>query len=128
MNRLLLAIPLALVVATPAWATTGFTCRPLNGSGPTIDLVIGHTVDAKPVAVTLRDGNRILSTDGRGDPLVLGQSWIDDRYLWLDLVDAQAMRYEAKLRATFQPKVRGRPAIGTLTRGTINYRVSCRES
>jgi hypothetical protein len=38
------------------------------------------------------------------------------------------MRYEAKLRATFQPNVRGRPAIGTLTRGDSNYLIRCLES
>lgn len=128
MRLALPALPLALIAASPAFATTGFACRPVSGSGPTLDLVVGHAVGAKPVAVTLREGRRILSTDGRGDPLVLGQSWIDDRYLWLDLVDAEAMRYEAKLRATFQPKLRGRPAIGTLTRGGRSYRVRCRES
>jgi hypothetical protein len=53
---------------------------------------------------------------------------MDQRYLWLDLVDAQASRFEAKLRATFQPKLRGRPAIGTLVRNGRSYRVRCIEA
>jgi hypothetical protein len=98
------------------------------GNGPVLDVAIEHTISARPVSVTLRDGWRVLSARGGGDPLVLGQSWIDGQYLWLDLLDAEAMRLEGKLRARFNPKLRGRPAVGTLTRGGKTYRVRCGEA
>jgi hypothetical protein len=123
------AIALAgLACSSPAFATGGFQCRPLAGAGPVLDVTIGHTVSARPLSVTVREGRRILSTRGGGDPLVLGQSWIDGQHLWLDLLDSQALRYEGKLRATFNPKMRGRPAVGTFVRGGKTYRVRCVEA
>jgi hypothetical protein len=115
-----LAFPIALLAmaaAAPAFATSGLQCRPTSGAGPVIDLVVGH--GAGPALVSARLG---------GKPTTIAQSWIDSRYLWLDLVDANATRYEAKLRAVFQPRLRGRPALGTLVRGGRTYRVRCTES
>jgi hypothetical protein len=60
--------------------------------------------------------------------MTVAQSWIDQRYLWVDLVDSNATRYEARLRAVFQPRLRGRPALGTLVRGGRTYRVRCVEA
>lgn len=59
---------------------------------------------------------------------MLGQTWIDSQYLWIDLLDSNRNGFEAKLRATFQPKLRDRPAIGTLLRGGRTYRVRCIEA
>lgn len=119
----------AFTCSAPALATGGFECRPVSGSGPTLTVGIGHGLSLRPFAVWIREGNRILSTSqGDGDPLVLGQSWIDGQYLWIDLIDADAMRFEAKLRAAFQPKLPERPAIGTLLRNGRTYRVRCVEA
>jgi hypothetical protein len=115
-----LAIPFAMLAAAaagPALATSGLQCRPTSGSGPVLDLIVGH--GAGPSLVAARLG---------GKPMAVAQSWIDARYLWLDLADANASRYEAKLRAVFQPKLRGRPALGTLVRGGRTYRVRCVEA
>ncbi len=115
-----LAIPAAMLLAAaaaPAFATSGVQCRPQSGRGPTLDLVVGHGVGPALVAARL---------DGKA--MAVAQSWIDQRYLWLDLVDSNATRYEAKLRAVFQPRLRGRPAIGTLVRAGRTYRVRCVES
>ncbi len=115
-----LAFPIAVMLAAaaaPAFATSGLQCRPRSGAGPTLDLVVGH--GAGPALVAARLG---------GKPMTVAQSWIDSRYLWVDLVDANATRYEAKLRAVFQPRLRGRPALGTLVRGGRTYRVRCVES
>lgn len=108
---------LALAATAPAFATSGLQCRPVSGAGPVLDLVVGH--GAGPVLVAARLG---------GKPATVAQSWIDGRYLWLDLVDSGATRYEARLRAAFQPRLRGRPALGTLVRGGRTYRVRCVES
>ena len=116
-----LAFPIAMlaaaVAAAPAFATSGLQCRPVSGRGPVLDLVVGHGTGPALVAARL-DGN----------PAAIAQSWIDGRYLWLDLVDSAATRYEAKLRAVFQPRLRGRPALGTLVRGGRSYKVRCVES
>jgi hypothetical protein len=120
---------LALCAATPALATGGFECRPLTGVGPTLTIGLGHVISARPFGATIREGKRILSANGRdNDRLVIGQSWIDRQYLWLDLLDAKANRVEAKLRATFQPKLRYPAATGTLVRNGRTYRVRCIEA
>jgi hypothetical protein len=108
---------LALAAASPASATSGLHCRPVAGAGPTLDLVVGH--GAGPALVAARIG---------GAPATIAQGWIDGRLLWVDLVDSGATRYEAKLRAVFQPRLRGRPALGTLVRGGRTWRVRCVES
>ena len=111
----------AAFIASPALATGGFDCSPLEGSGPTLNLIVGHTVSPRSVGATLRLGAKTVPTE-------IGQSWIDERHLWVDLVDPQAMRFEVKLRAAFQPKLKGRPAIGTLERDGRTWRVPCVEA
>jgi hypothetical protein len=129
MRLVLAAAFAALLTAAPAYATGGFTCRPVSGAGPVVSFGFGHAVSAPVFVAQIKDGKRTLLASGNPkDPIQIGQSWIDSRYLWLDLVDANATRFEAKLRATFQPKLRGRPAIGTLVRGGRTYRVRCEES
>jgi hypothetical protein len=122
------AAPLALGLAGPALATGGFQCRPVTGTGPVLTMAVGHTLSPIPISVTLQEGSRTLSTYGPRAPIVVGQSWMDQRHLWLDLVDANLNRYEAKLRATFQPRLRGRPAVGTFVRNGRTFRVRCEEA
>ncbi|HEX6374396.1 MAG TPA: hypothetical protein VFZ91_01615 [Allosphingosinicella sp.] len=117
-----------LACSSPAVATGGFECRPVSGTGPVLTIGVGHAVAARPFNVTLREGSHTLSTQGPRAALEIGQSWIDARYLWLDLTDAGANRFEAKLRTTFQPKLKYRPALGTLVRGGRTYRVRCIEA
>ena len=107
----------ALCFATPALATSGLDCRPVSGRGPELSLVVGH--GAGPAVAGAR-------LDGR--QARVAQGWIDSQRVWVDLVDGQAMRYEAKLRAAFQPKLRGRPAFGTLVRNGRTWQVRCVES
>ncbi|HEY0027289.1 MAG TPA: hypothetical protein VGC35_05420 [Allosphingosinicella sp.] len=119
MRLVLAAASIALLAASPAFATGGFTCKPVSGAGPVLTLTVGHTAVASVISARLSDS---------AAKLAVGQSWIDWRTLWLDLVDSNSVRVEARLRATFQPKLRGRPAIGTLVRGGRTYRVRCEES
>lgn len=129
-----------LAVSSPALATGGFECRPVGGDGPVLTMGFGHGIAAGGMAVLLTEGQRRLSTcadkqrcwfaagELHGPPLVVGQSWMDDKYLWLDLVDANATRFEAKLRASFRPELKGRPAIGTLERNSRTWQVRCIEA
>ena len=118
----------AFACSTPAFATGGFHCRPVSGAGPVLNLAFGHTMSPRPLSATLQEGNRTLSTQGGSDRLAAGQSWVDGQHLWLDLLDPHATRFEGKLRATFRPKLRGRPAIGTFVRGGKTYRMRCTET
>jgi len=119
----------ALAAASPAYATGGYTCRPVSGSGPVVSLGFGHAISSPVFIAQIQEGKRILlASGGAKDPIRIGQSWMDRQHLWLDLVDANATRFEAKLRAAFQPKLKDRPAIGTLVRNGRTYRVRCEES
>jgi len=128
MRPALPAALLALCTAGPALATGGIECSPVRGRGPTIHLVIGHGAGPSVVGAWLIEGNRRLSTQEGAAPLAIGQSWIDARYLWLDLLEHGGSRYAARLRASFQPRVRGRPAVGTIVRNGRTYNVRCVEA
>ena len=129
MRHVIPALLLASLAASPAFATGGYTCKPVSGAGPTVSLGFGHAISSPVFIARIVEGKRtLLASADPKHPLRIRQSWIDRQHLWLDLIDAQATRFEAKLRATFQPKLRGRPAIGTLVRGGRTYRVRCEES
>jgi hypothetical protein len=116
MKRLLLLVASALLLPAPAFATTGLVCS-TTGSPPIhLALVISHT--AVPAVVSAR------LTDNRRDvPVVTAQSWFDPAEIRVDLVDRNAMRHEARLRAT----KRGATYDGTLWRGGQRRWVRCRE-
>lgn len=119
-----------LAASTPAIATTGYRCEPVAGASPRLHLVVGRAVAPQVVAARLDDG-RLLTTQPNGavsPTLVIVRSWIDGQRLWIDLADAQAIRWEGQLRASWQPRLRGRPATGTFVRGGRTYRVRCTEA
>ena len=122
-----LAAVAALAISTPALATGGLQCRTTDRSNIQIDIVVGHGSVSAITGVQMSQGKRRWGGSS-GDPLIVAQSWIDSQRLWLDLVDAEGRRYEAKLRATFNPKFKGRPALGTLVRGGKSYRIRCVEA
>jgi hypothetical protein len=119
----------ALFWAGPALATGGIDCRPVRGSGPTLHLVIGHAVVPALVSVRMTDGHSYNSGDERmgSRGLAIARAWLDDRRLWLDLADPALTRFEGRLRAVFQPRLRGRPAVGTFVRGGRTYAMRCVE-
>jgi hypothetical protein len=127
--RLAAATALILVaVAAPASATRGMRCAPVAGPGPVITMSFG----AGLAGVQIEDGRTLLSTGAfvQSRParrMTVGQSWVDERYLWLDLLDSSSNRYEGRLRATFQPRMRGRPALGSFQRNGRIYRMRCVE-
>ena len=127
MRIVLPALLLAALAASPALATQGLVCTPETGTGPALSLTIGSGAGPVIVGATLREGDVVHATLGDGATLALGQGWIDATRIWIDLTDANAVRYEAKLRATFDSKRRGRPARGTLTRGGRTWTVRCVE-
>ena len=112
----------ALVTTTPAFATGGFDCRATDGSGLRVSGVTGHGIVTPLVSAQLMEGRRTFSTHGARPALAIGQSWIDAREIRLDLVDPQAMRFEARLRARIALRNQG---AGTLLRGGRTHRVRC---
>jgi hypothetical protein len=119
----------ALACSGPALATGGIDCRPVRGAGPTLHLVIGHGVVPGLVSVRMTDGLSYNSGAERmgSRGLAIARSWLDEKLLWLDLADPDLTRFEGRLRATFQPKLRGRPALGTFVRNGRRYAVRCVE-
>jgi hypothetical protein len=109
---------LAALVATPAQATGGLTCSSAGASPVTLELVISHT--AVPAVVSAR-----LIEGGRDVPVMTAQSWLDPSEIRLDLTDRNAMRHEARLRATWRAK--SQSYDGTLWRGGKRRWIRCRE-
>ena len=118
---LLIALPM-LLAAAPALATGGFDCRTGDGSDIALSGTVGHTLTSPLVAARLRLGSRSLDTGGEDATIAIGRSWIDEREIRVDLVDANAMRFEAQLRARIG--ARG-TASGTLIRNDAEHPVRC---
>ena len=119
--RFALALPL-LLTATPALATGGYDCRTTDGSNIGVSGVVGHVVGNPLVGVRLRLGEQMLSTMDEQPQIAVGQSWIDAREIRLDLIDAQAQRYEAQLRIRITTRA---GATGTLVRNDRTHPVRC---
>lgn len=115
---LLLGIPTVLLLAAPARATTGVVCSTAGARPIDLALVVSHT--AVPAVVSAR-----LIDNGRDVPVVTAQSWFDTSEVRIDLVDRNAMRHEARLRATWRPA--SRSYDGSLWRSGKRRWVRCRE-
>lgn len=117
MKKLLFALPLALLAATPAQATGGFTCRTAGARPVEVALGFGHTPGA-PLFLT-----RLLD-NGRNVPVRAPQWWLDNAELRLLLTDPQSMRREVIIKA----RRNGHVYDGSLWRGGKRRWVRCRES
>jgi hypothetical protein len=83
-----------------------------------VALAISHTAVPSVVSARLADNRREI-------PVMTAQSWFDPREVRVDLVDRNAMRHEARLRATW--RAASRSYDGTLWRGGKSHWVRCRE-
>jgi hypothetical protein len=115
---------LALAAASPAFATGGFVCSPVNGKGPSISLVIGHgSPGGGVIGAALKEGGRWRSTMQPEVPLVLKRATMDRQRTALDLVHRRTGAPEAQLRV----RNRGFGGTGTLVRKGRTYQVRCRQ-
>jgi hypothetical protein len=121
MKRAFLLLP-ALLAATPALATGGYSCSTQGKDPVRIDIVTGHGVAPAIAQVRLHDGTRSWSTADADPAIVIAQSWIDLREVRLDLVDAKVQRYEARLRVRTTNRL---AATGTLERNGVKRVVRC---
>jgi hypothetical protein len=115
MKKLLLLLPLALAAATPAAATQGLTCRTASGPPIELSLVLG----APPSVLSPQ-----LRVAGRRVPVVIGQSWIEEPEIRVDLYDPQLLRHELRLKV----RRNGRMFDGSVWRAGQRRWVRCRES
>lgn len=116
MKRLTFVI--AVLAAAPASATTGLLCS--TGGPPLIHLALAISHTAVPAVVSAR-----LTDNRREVPVVTAQSWFDPQEVRVDLVDRNAMRHEARLRARWNASARGYD--GSLWRNGKRRWVRCRE-
>ncbi|HEX8442604.1 MAG TPA: hypothetical protein VF631_03040 [Allosphingosinicella sp.] len=124
MRHTFAAAALLLLAAAPAHATQGLLCRALSSKVPRISLVIG----AGGIAGASLDENGRWLTLGPNTDLRLTQAWIDGEQVLADIVGPTWDRV-ARLRARFEPPVRGMPrsARGTLTLRGRTFAVRCKE-
>src|SRR5688500_8504741 len=93
MKRLLFALPLALLAATPAQATGGFVCRTAGARPVEVAVGFGH-VPGSPLIIS-----RLLD-QGRQVPVSNAQWWLDNSELRVLLISPDAHRQEVLVRAT----------------------------
>ncbi len=116
MKKLLFALALALVSATPAQGTGGLVCRTAGSRPIEVSVGFGHVPGAPLILTRLTD-------NGRAIPVQAPQWWLDNREVRLVLTDANAMRQELMIRATRN----GHTYDGRLWRGGQQRWVRCRE-
>ena len=116
MKRFILLAASALLLPAPALATTGLVCSTAGSRPIHLALVISHT--AVPAVVSAR-----LTDNRRQVPVVTAQSWFDDKEVRVDLVDRNAMRHEARLRAVKQ----GKGYDGSIWRNGKRRWIRCQE-
>ena len=114
-----------LFAAAPVQATQGLLCRSTSDEGPRLSLVIGAGGIA---GASLDENGSWVSTMDPGATLRLAQAWVDREQVLADVVN-EAWDRVARLRARFEPPVRGDPvtASGTLTLRGRDWRVRCAE-
>jgi hypothetical protein len=117
MKRSIFLPVVALVVATPAYATGGLICRTAGPRPVELALVISHTAVSAIVSARLTD-------NGRQVPVALAQSWLEPNEVRLDLTDRNAARHELRLRA----KLNRGAYDGSIWRGGKRRWVRCREA
>ncbi len=115
-HALVLAAMAALVLATPAHATGGLTCRTAGAKPIELSLGFGH-VPGSPLILT-----RLIDT-GRTVPVSAAQWWLDNQEVRLLLIGANATKQELLLRA----KRNGYTYDGSIWRFGERRWVRCRE-
>lgn len=89
----LFAFALAVLVASPAYATGGYVCRTAGARPIEVSLGFGHSPGAPLIATATR-----LRDNGRTIPVIAPQWWLDNKELRLLLADPTAMHRELILK------------------------------
>ena len=116
MNKLLLAIALLVLGATPALATGGLVCRTAGSRPVEVSLGFGHVPGSPLILARLLDNGRLV-------PVKSAQWWLDNDEVRIVLIDPGALRQELVLRA----RRKGFAYDGSLWRDGRRRWVRCRE-
>src|SRR6187549_1659625 len=115
---------LALLSAAPAMATGTIFCRSQLQPDLQLYLVVGHGTEPAIAQARLVDGSQVIVTDGAPGSPRLGQAWLDDFDLRLDIVDANQEVTIARLIAARRGPT-GRYAGSLRYRGRT-FSITCR--
>ena len=88
----ILAAAACFFAATPALATSTILCRSTISptEGPALSMVVGRSAGTGILQARFElDDTRFATGEGPGAPII-GQGWIDERSLRLDIIDANA--------------------------------------
>jgi hypothetical protein len=119
--------PALLAAASPALATGTILCRSTisPAAGPSLSLTVGTSVGTGVLQARLTHGAESLTAGtGAGAP-VIGQSWLDNEELKLDILDANADAHLARLDTR---RLRGLSYVGTLSYRGRTWQVRCDEA
>ena len=116
MKKPILALLVAAIAASPAYATGGLVCRTAGPRPIEVAVGFGHVAGAPLILTRLTD-------NGRAVPVSAPQWWLDQKELRLLLTDTAAGRQEALIRAARN----GHTYDGSLWRGGEQRWVRCRE-
>jgi hypothetical protein len=111
-------------VAAPAQATQGLRCRPVSGTGPTIDIASS----AQLIGVTVTERGAARSTMTERADIGVRQSWFDAERVWIDLWHPRTMEDEGRLRLHHAGRGAARHLTGTFVRRGRLTRLRCEES
>ena len=106
----------AIFVVSPAHATGGLVCATASGQPTRISFVIGHGE-----AGGILSAHRLTGREWRN--ATVGQSWISDRELKVDLVDTSHNRRLVRIEA----RRNGYTYDGTVTEAGKRRWIRCRE-
>lgn len=110
---------ITFAMASPAFATSTILCTSRAWPGLDVAVVVGST---GVFQATISLGGEEISTVGENGPRI-GQAWIDENELKLDIVDANADQRLARL----DTRRRGGAHVGTLQFRGHTIRVRCTE-
>jgi hypothetical protein len=122
----ILAAAAGLTAATPALATSTILCQSTISptDGPSLSLVVGTGLGTGIIQARFElDRIRFATGEGPGAP-VIGQGWIDEHMLRIDIVDANA---EGRIVRLDTRRRGGSDYRGILIHAGRTWRVRCSE-
>ena len=103
----------AMVSASPALATGGYTCSATDGSSIEFHATVGRSnAPSVPGVIMIVDGKETSTTDTALN-VEVGQSWIDSKYAMIEVVKKKDSSTYAKLVTRLDEDGKGK--------GTLDY-------
>ncbi|MEO1200733.1 MAG: hypothetical protein AAFX39_16165 [Pseudomonadota bacterium] len=131
LHSVVYAVATAVVLAgvpTPASATTSISCEAVDGSGTTLDVLLGAGPRLSPIAVRFASHGSTWSTvEGEADTdIVIFQAFDDGTLLAVDVTDPNVLDVVAEIRLVRAEEMKSFAQGGTLrVVGVGTHLVSC---